>query len=221
MQNMMNQTLLSAQVLEAICFFDRQGWCPATSSNFSYRSPQNAEQLYISASGLSKGAMKASDFIPLSLTCGVPGGVLPEDEQRRPSAETLLHACVYQQYSSVQAVFHTHSVNSTVLSRHYEQSGEIVFENFEILKGLEGVKSHEGPIAIPVLSNSQNMEELATRLSALMFGEKGLWGFLLAGHGLYAWGNTPATARRHIEVFEFLFEAMIKGVLYGRSDHSR
>ena len=31
-------------------------------------------------------------------------------------------------------------------------------------------------------------------------------GFLLAGHGLYSWGNSIAATKRHIEVFEFLFE---------------
>ena len=31
-----------------------------------------------------------------------------------------------------------------------------------------------------------------------------LWGYLIDGHGLYAWGRDMAEARRHLEAFEFL-----------------
>ena len=37
-----------------------------------------------------------------------------------------------------------------------------------------------------------------------------IYGFLLAGHGLYTWGKTIAEAKRHIEVLEFLFEVVYK-----------
>jgi methylthioribulose-1-phosphate dehydratase len=29
-------------------------------------------------------------------------------------------------------------------------------------------------------------------------------GYLIAGHGLYAWGRDLAEARRHLEAFEFM-----------------
>jgi methylthioribulose-1-phosphate dehydratase len=31
-----------------------------------------------------------------------------------------------------------------------------------------------------------------------------LWGYLIDGHGLYAWGRDMAEARRHLDAFEFL-----------------
>jgi methylthioribulose-1-phosphate dehydratase len=33
-------------------------------------------------------------------------------------------------------------------------------------------------------------------------------GFLLSGHGLYTWGSSLEEARRHIEIYEFLFEVV-------------
>jgi methylthioribulose-1-phosphate dehydratase len=30
------------------------------------------------------------------------------------------------------------------------------------------------------------------------------WGYLIAGHGLYAWGRDIAEARRHLDAFEFM-----------------
>ena len=35
-------------------------------------------------------------------------------------------------------------------------------------------------------------------------------GFLLAGHGLYAWGATAADARRHVEALEFLLACRLE-----------
>jgi methylthioribulose-1-phosphate dehydratase len=35
-------------------------------------------------------------------------------------------------------------------------------------------------------------------------------GFLIARHGLYTWGRDLAEARRHIEIYEFLFECVAR-----------
>ena len=40
----------------------------------------------------------------------------------------------------------------------------------------------------------------------LVRARPGLPGFLIAGHGLYAWGATLADAWRHLEALEFLLE---------------
>ena len=31
-----------------------------------------------------------------------------------------------------------------------------------------------------------------------------MWGYLIEGHGLYAWGADMPMARRHLDAFEFL-----------------
>ena len=45
-----------------------------------------------------------------------------------------------------------------------------------------------------------------TRLKAGGLG----WGFLLAGHGLYAWGADTQEALRHLDAFDYLFTLMLK-----------
>jgi methylthioribulose-1-phosphate dehydratase len=37
-----------------------------------------------------------------------------------------------------------------------------------------------------------------------------MWGYLIDGHGLYAWGRDMAEARRHLEAFEFLFDCELQ-----------
>ncbi len=46
-------------------------------------------------------------------------------------------------------------------------------------------------------------------------GELAAHGFLIAGHGLYAWGRDVAEARRHVEGFEFLCECLWQEMLVG------
>ncbi len=73
-------------------------------------------------------------------------------------------------------------------------------------KGLEGITTHEAEVFVPVLRNSQDMPALAAEVGRLLAERTGLHGFLLAGHGLYAWGASLEQAYRHVEIFEFLFE---------------
>jgi methylthioribulose-1-phosphate dehydratase len=47
------------------------------------------------------------------------------------------------------------------------------------------------------------MATLAAQVDALL-DDGQLWGYLIDGHGLYAWGGDMAEARRHLEAFEFL-----------------
>ena len=48
------------------------------------------------------------------------------------------------------------------------------------------------------------MPALAAQVEGLLDAGP-LWGYLIDGHGLYAWGRDMAEARRHLDAFEFLF----------------
>ena len=92
-----------------------------------------------------------------------------------------------------------------------------------MLKGLEGITTHDTTINVPVFQNSQDMVELSDRIREVLISSDGgpsevlsHHGFLLSGHGLYTWGRTLAEARRHIEIFEFLFEVTSQQKLLAR-----
>ena len=74
-----------------------------------------------------------------------------------------------------------------------------------MLKGLEGIKSHETSLSLPVVANNQDMQQLAETVKPHL--KRQTWGIVVAGHGLYAWGETLKQARRHVEIFEFLLSA--------------
>ena len=118
---------------------------------------------------------------------------------------------------SVGAILHTHSVWGTILSGLDLPRGSLRIEGYEMLKGLEGIGTHETFEEVPLFANSQNMHELSQRIRERFTASdwshptrQPFHGFLLSGHGLYTWGKDLAEARRHIEIFEFLFEAIAR-----------
>jgi methylthioribulose-1-phosphate dehydratase len=170
------------------------GWTPATSSNFSCRI--DAGHAAITVSGKDKGRLARGDVMVVDLD-GHP--VTPQ----KPSAETLLHTQLYRRFPAVGCVLHTHSRTQTVASRLFAPDGVVRLAGYELLKAFTGESTHETAIDVPVLPNTQDMAALATRVDALLDSAP-RWGYLIDGHGLYAWGKDWAEARRHLEAFEFL-----------------
>jgi methylthioribulose-1-phosphate dehydratase len=79
-------------------------------------------------------------------------------------------------------------------------------EGYEMLKGLEGVSTHEHREWLPVIENSQDMIMLSGSVEETLKKHPDAHGFLLRRHGLYTWGKDLSEAKRHIEILEFLLE---------------
>ena len=177
------------------------GWAPGTGGNFSVTLSREPLRLLITQSGRDKGRLDpARDLVVVG-----PDGRPADGGEGRPSAETLLH-CTIAGVAGAGATLHTHSVAATLLGEHFLAKGGFTLTGYEMLKGL-GVETHEARIWVPVLDNSQDMVGLSGEVRSLLEAGPAAPGFLLAGHGLYAWGADLDEARRHVEVFEFLLES--------------
>lgn len=184
-----------------------RGWVPATAGNFSLRDAES-RRIFITASGLDKGAIVPGDLLEIDEVARVIAG------EGKPSAETKLHGVVYRDRPQVRAIFHVHSIWNTLLSDRYAAQGEVLLEGYELLKALSLVATHEHLEKVPVLENSQDYDSLARELEKRLKGYPGAHGFLLRRHGLYVWGESIAAAKRHLEAFEFLFEVEARRIGY-------
>lgn len=184
-------------------FLFGRGWSPATSSNYSAR--LNEQHIAITSSGKSKGELTIADIMVVDLQ----GIAIAEHSHQKPSAETLLHTLLYQREGHIGSVLHTHSVNATVLSRLYAKQGYIQLEDYELLKALRGITTHETQQALPIFPNTQDMGVLSAQVAAYLDQNTTIHGYLIEGHGLYTWGDSIAEARRHIEACEFLFDCEV------------
>ncbi|MGH8081348.1 MAG: methylthioribulose 1-phosphate dehydratase, partial [Lysobacter sp.] len=173
----------------------QRGWTPATSSNFSRRI--DAANIAITVSGRDKGRLTEADIMVVDLD-GQPVAT-----SHRPSAETLLHTQLYKRYPDIGCVLHTHSQTQTVASRLFAGQGHVHLEGYELLKAFSGTTTHDTELDLPVYPNTQDMPTLAAQVDATL-DKQAMWGYLIDGHGLYAWGRDMPEARRHLEAFEFL-----------------
>jgi len=182
--------------------FHRRGWALGTSGNFSAVIQREPLRVAITASSLDKSRLSPENILEVDADGklhGAAGG--------KPSAETLLHLAIVR-VAGAGAVLHTHSVWSTILSDYHMGHGGFFIEGYEMLKGLEGVTTHDHREWIPILENSQDMQALASETRRMLEENSRTHGFLIRRHGLYTWGKDLTEAARHVEILEFLLESV-------------
>lgn len=174
-------------------------WATGTGGNFSVVSQREPLRLLMAPSGVDKGSVQPAHLIEVDNQGRVVAG------QGRVSAETQLHLQIVQSVKA-GAVLHTHSIFNTLLSEYYQSNQSLTLIGYEMLKGLEGIQTHQGAITLPILANSQDIVALSQMVGVILSEKPDTYGILLAGHGLYTWGKTLFEARRHLEILEFLLE---------------
>ncbi|NOT49448.1 MAG: methylthioribulose 1-phosphate dehydratase [Acidobacteria bacterium] len=192
----------TAEMAEAGREFYRRGWVLGTSGNFSMLLARKPLRICVTASGIEKGNLDETNFLELDDDAEILQGF------GKPSAETLLHLTIYRFMPKARSILHTHSVWGTILSDHFFEQGAIEINGYEMLKGLSGVKTHEHHEKVPIIENSQDYIALSHVIENVVRDNDGIHGIYLRRHGLYTWGESVAEARRHVEIFEFLFEVI-------------
>ena len=142
--------------------FDARGWVLGTSGNFSAVVATAPLRLAITASGLSKGELTPEQILEIDDRCTIVGS-----HAGKPSAEAQLHVEIVRGRGA-GAVLHTHSIWSTLLSGKHGDEGGLAIEGYEMLKGLDGITTHEHREWIPILDNDQDMARLSVNVRATL-----------------------------------------------------
>jgi methylthioribulose-1-phosphate dehydratase len=200
---------IASSLAETARYFHLRGWVLGTSGNLSAVVEREPLRLAMSPSGVDKGALLPEQILMIDEHARVLG-----DDQAKPSDESPLHIRIVKERGA-GAVLHTHSVWNTILSDRYAGDGGLAIEGYEMLKGLQGVKTHEHSEWLPILENSQDMAAVADNIGDILTKHKNAHGLLLRRHGLYTWGNDLAQAKRHVEILEFLLEAIGRSLSIG------
>jgi len=175
---------------------DQRRWVPGSAGNLSARLDDST--IAITRSGVHKGYLSEADILAVNLD----GAAL--DPAQRPSAETLLHCQLYRLFPPIGAVLHGHSIAATVLSIQ----GGITFSNYEMLKAF-GFATHELDVVLPVYENDQNISRLAEFIEPFLRSDPPI-GYVIAGHGVYAWGSNVEHAFWRLEALEFLLSCELE-----------
>lgn len=196
-----NDAFLDAarQLIDAGRFIDSRGWVPATSGNFSARLPDGT--IAITVSGKHKGRLQRDDIMRIDADAHSLDG-------KKPSAETVLHTSLYKRFPAVQSILHPHSLNAALVSKIFKS--EIVLEDYELLKALSGISTHESRVVVPVFANDQNIPRLAEQVERYLDAHADCRAYIIAGHGLYTWGRSVEETLRHLEALDFLFDCELR-----------
>ncbi|AKF92898.1 methylthioribulose 1-phosphate dehydratase [Brevibacillus laterosporus] len=182
--------------------FARRDWFPGTSGNLSIKISDVPLQFAVTASGKDKTKLSPEDYLIVDGDCNSV-----EPTNLKPSAETLVHAVVYQSIPDAGACFHVHTIANNVISEVYAQKQSFTIHGQELIKGL-GIWEENALLNVPIVENYADIPTLAAAIKEAI--KPDVPGVLIRNHGIYAWGRNDFEAKRHIEAFEFLFEYQLR-----------
>ncbi len=175
------------------------GWMRGTSGNLSAVIRDDPLRLAVTVSGIDKGTLTAADITVVD-GHGSPVSGYAGSASSRPSAEAALHARVAR-LTGARAVVHFHTIAAVLAARWWPAGVQLA--DLEMLKGISLPAAGE-TVVLPIIANSQDMTELGDRFEQAWNSR--VPGFVVADHGLYAWGDSMLNARHHAEIIEWVLE---------------
>ncbi|MDO4581680.1 MAG: class II aldolase/adducin family protein [Bacillota bacterium] len=177
----MNQQLID-DIIEAGRRLYLRGMVAANDGNISAR---DGEQVYITASGLSKGFLKPEQIIAVDLW----GRVLQAQPGYVPSIETELHLGLYRRQARLGALVHAHPPYATAFALSGRDINAAELVDLKLQLGQVPTVPYAPP----------GTPELAEYTAAL---EDGCRAALLARHGAIALGESVEQALFRMEALE-------------------
>jgi methylthioribulose-1-phosphate dehydratase len=185
--------------------FSDYGWMRGTAGNLSLVVGRDPLVLAVTASGLEKSELTDRDVVLV----GADGRGIDPTDTRPPSAEAGLHAHIAAR-TGASAVFHVHAFDAVVAGHRWPEG--VAIRDMEMLKGI-GHLAHDETVVIPVIDNHQDMAVEAARFDEVYLTATAevpeVPALIVANHGIYAWGEDAAAARRHLEITEWLLRFQV------------
>jgi methylthioribulose-1-phosphate dehydratase len=96
----------------------------------------------------------------------------------------------------------------------------VAIRDLEMLKGIRGVANRDVHL-VPVIRNTPRESELVEQIQAALVDPRfaSTFAIVVADHGAYIWGDDVWEAKRHTEVYHFLFEAAVARRDRQKEDH--
>jgi methylthioribulose-1-phosphate dehydratase len=186
-------------IRDARAFYEH-GWLLGTSGNLSVKLDDSS--FLVTASGRDKGRLTLEDFSSGS----IDGQRHAAPTEPAPSAEVEVHQVIYRQMPDAGAVYHVHEPYAAFCSERDGYIGSTIMAGAEMIKGL-GVWDKDPRVRIPIFTNHFDVSKIAADVDSHLDDpqKRRVPGVNIRSHGIYAWGETPFEAKRHVETFAYLF----------------
>lgn len=190
--------------------FYQRGWMPGTAGNLSARAPdQTPPGFWITASGMPKGQLEASDFLLVGLSDdAVIERLRPA---HKPSAETSIHRAIYRTFPHANACLHVHSVETCIaVNRVPAALTELRLPPLEVLKCFD-LWEENPQVDLPVFTNWLEVPRIAHDIEQrFAITPPRLGALVIRDHGITVWGESLQQAFNRVEALEFMMSYMAR-----------
>ncbi len=200
-------------LVELLGVFYGKGWVSGTGGGIC--GPADGGALLLAPTGVHKERVRPEDFF----TVDPAGGQVlrtPADLTLRPSECNQIF-CLAARERGARSVVHSHALTAVLAADIAANADHLAIRDLEMLKGISGVANRDVHL-IPVIRNTPRESELVEQLQMVLADPRfeRTFAVLVADHGAYIWGDDVWEAKRHAEVYHFLFEAAV-----ARHDHQK
>ena len=202
----MNEIETRRLLVELLGAFHSKGWVSGTGGGIC--GPADGGNLLLAPTGVHKERVQPDEFFVVDPT---DGRVLraPEKDGLRPSECNSIF-CLAVRERDAGSVMHSHALSAVLFGDVAEGADHVAVRDLEMLKGITGVTNKDVHL-VPVITNTPREFELTDQVEAALKDERfaPAQAILVRDHGAYIWGRDPWEAKRHAEVYHFLFEATV------------
>jgi methylthioribulose-1-phosphate dehydratase len=191
---------------ELLRAFHARGWVSGTGGGIS--GPADGGGLLLAPTGVHKERIRPDEFFTVDTA---DGRIVrsPDDASLRPSECNSIF-CLAARERGARSVVHSHGLSAVLAGDLAGDGDHVAIRDLEMLKGIRGVANRDVHL-VPVIRNTPREGELVDQLERVLADPRFERSFavLVADHGAYIWGDDVWEAKRHTEVYHFLFEAAV------------
>jgi methylthioribulose-1-phosphate dehydratase len=193
-------------LVELLKGFYARGWVSGTGGGIS--GPADDGGLLLAPTGVHKERIQPDEFFTVDPADGSIR-TAPADPSLRPSECNSIF-CLAVRERAARSVVHSHALSAVLAGDLAGDRDHVAIRDLEMLKGIRGVGNRDTHL-LPVIRNTPREGQLVDQLARVLDDPRFASSFavIVADHGAYIWGDDVWEAKRHTEVYHFLFEAVV------------
>ena len=186
--------------------FYRRDWVSGTGGGIC--GPADGGGLLLAPTGVHKERVGVDDFFIVDPRDGSVRE-RPPNETLRPSECNSIF-CLAARERGARSVVHSHALAAVLAGDLAGDADHVPIRDLEMLKGIRGVGNRDVHL-LPVIRNTPRESELVEQIQRVLDDPRFASSFaiVVADHGAYIWGDDVMEAKRHAEVYHFLFQATV------------
>jgi len=190
---------------ELLRTFHANGWISGTGGGIC--ALEAPGRLLLAPTGVHKELVKPEDFFVVDAGTGDVLEAPPDDSLRPSECGDIFRTVIRRREAG--AVVHSHAL-SAVLACDLAGGDELLIERLEMLKGIPGVTNTDKHL-VPVVTNTPRERDLTAAVEGVLDDDRfaSACAIGVRDHGAYIWGADVWDAKKHTEVYHFLFEATV------------